>query len=178
MSLSRKKIIIISASVLFAVGFFAIAENIGLVNLFHSPPPPAKDQAFNNTKKETTLDGTTENSSTAPGSSAKDVETSTTGQYTSPEDPANIQISARQENGSVTISSKLIGYSDGDCSLMVTNGPQSVTRSAAVLYASQFSTCAGFTIPVSDVGAGSWSIKLSVTSGGQTIDKLTSLEVK
>lgn len=177
MSLSRKKIIIVSAAFLVLLGGFAVAEKTGLTDVFHPAQPAAKDQAFNNSKKEAALDEANKDSSTTSADS-NSKGTNNNGQYTPPQDPENIQIDAKQEDSSVTISTRLTGYSDGTCSLLITNGSRTSTKTAQVVYASQFSTCAGYSVPVSEFGAGMWSLKLTVTSGGTTTEKLSSVEVR
>lgn len=177
MSLSRKKIIIVSAALLVLFGGFAAAEKTGLIDVFHNTQPTAKDQAFNNSKKEASLDeAKSDSSTTGADSGSKGADNS--GQYTPPQDPENIQIDAKQEGSSVTISTRLTGYSDGTCTLLITNGSRTSTKTAQVVYASRFSTCAGYSVPVSEFGTGTWSLKLSVTSGGTTTEKLASVEVR
>ncbi len=177
MSLKRKKIIIVSAAILVLLGGFAAAEKTGLIDVFHATQPAAKDQAFNNSKKEAALIEANKDSSTTDADLSSKV-TKNSGQYTQPLDPGNIQIDAKQEGSSVTISTRLTGYSDGTCNLLITNGSRTNTKTAQVVYASQFSTCAGYSVPVSEFGNGMWSLKLSVTSGDTTTEKLASVEVR
>ncbi|MFZ2513641.1 MAG: hypothetical protein WAW63_04260 [Candidatus Saccharimonadales bacterium] len=177
MSPSRKKIIIVSAALLALLGGFAVAEKTGLIDVFHNIRPAAKDQAFNNSKKEVALDEAKNDSSTTDADSGSKG-TDNSGQYTPPQDPENIKIDAKQEGSSVTISTRLTGYSDGTCTLLITNGSRSNTKTAQIVYSSQFSTCAGYSVPVSEFGTGTWSLKLLVTSGGTTTEKLASVEVR
>jgi hypothetical protein len=94
-----------------------------------------------------------------PGNNNAATPTDTQNQSTS------IQLSARQEaNGSVTVFTKLYGYSAGTCRLEVTNGQATQTQTAEIIYQSQFSTCAGFSVPSDKLGAGTWDIKLTATS--------------
>jgi len=91
----------------------------------------------------------------------------------------NISLTTRQEsNNTVTVLTKLTNFSNGTCALTVSNGTKTVTQQAAVIYQSEFSSCAGFSVPISQLGSGSWSIKLDVTSAGTTSTKTTSLEVQ
>jgi hypothetical protein len=91
----------------------------------------------------------------------------------------SIALSARREsNNSVTILSKLYGYSSGSCQLKVTNGVNTDSQTAEIIYQSQFSTCAGFSVPVSKLGNGVWSIKLTTTSEGAVKSRTISFEVK
>lgn len=103
----------------------------------------------------------------------------TTGQtYTPPQDTSNIVITPSQDGSQVTVTTKLLGYSDGTCNLTATNGAKLATQTAAVMFQREYSTCAGFTVPVSQLGTGTWNITLSVTSGGSTQTKSTSIGVK
>ena len=92
--------------------------------------------------------------------------------------PDNITLTAtRTDSLNVTISTKLVGYSDGSCSLAITNGQATYDRTAQVLYQPEFSTCEGFAVPISQLGTGTWSISLTVTSEGNSITKTTTLGV-
>ena len=107
-------------------------------------------------------------------------DSSTSGQddYVAPTDPDNITITPSQANGQVTVTTRLEGYSDGTCTLTSTNGGKTDTRTAQVIFQAQFSTCAGFSIPTSTLGTGTWNFNLSVTAGGNTTTQTASLEVK
>jgi hypothetical protein len=84
----------------------------------------------------------------------------------------SIAMSAQKEtNGSVTVFTKLYAYSSGTCSLIATNGSSTATYNADVIYAPEYSSCAGFSIPISSLGAGDWTLNLSVTSNGSTATK-------
>jgi hypothetical protein len=91
---------------------------------------------------------------------------------------ASIEINARQEaNNTVTVFTKLYGYSSGTCELVITNGTKITTQTANAMYQPEFSSCEGFSAPIDPLGKGAWTIKLSVTSAGTTKDKTISFEV-
>lgn len=91
----------------------------------------------------------------------------------------SIELSAKEEiNKTVTVFTKLPGYSDGTCTLVATNGNKSTSQSAPVMFQPEFSSCAGFSIPISSVGTGTWNLQLSVTSKGATESKTIIFEVK
>jgi hypothetical protein len=95
------------------------------------------------------------------------------------DDSTNIQLSARQEtNGSVTVFTKLYGFSAGSCQLDVSSGSNTESQTAEIIYQSQFSTCAGFSVPSSKLGSGTWKIKLTTTSAGSIKTKTISFEAK
>ena len=90
-----------------------------------------------------------------------------------------IDVTAKQElNGSVTIFTMLYGYSGGSCSLTVTNGSSSSNQTAKIIYAPNYSSCAGFSVPsTSGLGAGEWIISLKVDSNGTSSTKTFSFQV-
>lgn len=93
-------------------------------------------------------------------------------------DPDKITILTHQEsNGTLTVSTKLYGYSDGVCGLKVSNGSKTLSYSAGVIFQPEYSTCAGFSVSVNKIGAGTWTIDLTVTSKGQTVTKQIHVEV-
>lgn len=98
--------------------------------------------------------------------------------YTPPTDSNGITLSPSIDGNQVVLHTKLVGYSDGTCSLAVINGTLSYNASALVIYQPEFSTCAGFTIPISKLGSGLWSFTVTVTSGGASTQKVATLEVQ
>lgn len=90
----------------------------------------------------------------------------------------NIKISASQTSDSVIVTAELYKYSSGNCYIFIKNDDKSFTQTVSILYQPTFSTCTGFSIPKNNLGAGIWSISLSVTEGATTLTKSTSLEVK
>lgn len=91
----------------------------------------------------------------------------------------SIELTPKQEtNNTVTVFTKLPGYSSGSCQLITTNGAKSNTQSANLIFQREFSTCAGFSVPIESLGKGTWTIRLNVTSNGTTENKVISYEVK
>ncbi|HEY1085844.1 MAG TPA: hypothetical protein VGE34_03925 [Candidatus Saccharimonadales bacterium] len=89
-----------------------------------------------------------------------------------------ITLNTRQEtHDTVTVSTKLQGISSGNCALSITNNRRHHSETAQVLYQPEFSTCAGFSVNRDVLGAGSWNIKLVVTSNGKTYTKESTLNV-
>lgn len=89
-----------------------------------------------------------------------------------------VSLSTRKEaNGTVTVFTNLGSITDGSCTLTVTNGSATTSQTATVIYQPEYSICAGFSIPVSSVGTGNWTLKLDVTSGGVTASKTLQVEV-
>jgi hypothetical protein len=80
--------------------------------------------------------------------------------------------------GSLTVFTNLGAIGNGTCTLTIANGSTTKTYTAQVVYQPQYSICAGYSIPVSDLGAGTWHLHLAVTSNGGTASKDTTAEVK
>ncbi len=55
--------------------------------------------------------------------------------------------------------------SSGTCSLVLTHENSIVKKSAAILPTAATSSCEGFDIPLSELGSGTWEIKISLSSG-------------
>lgn len=118
------------------------------------------------TKPEPTVSQTTTKGSAAPSA------------YSTPTSADSIVLGVSQNNPNVVVTTKLYGYSDGACILSASNGDKSTTQSAPVMFQPEYSTCAGFSVPIEQLGNGTWTVKLSVTSGGKTLSKEMSYEVK
>lgn len=96
-----------------------------------------------------------------------------------PQDSDAITLSASQEGSTVNILTKLKDFSSGVCELSISNGTKTHKATADIIYQPEFSSCAGFSVPVSQLGVGSWSIVLNATpTGGSVLTKTTSIEVK
>ena len=92
--------------------------------------------------------------------------------------PAVVNITAeKNDNGSVTIFTNIKNLASGECNLSVSRGSEIFTDKAQLIYQSEYSTCAGFSVPITRLGNGTWSIKLNVTSDGKTYEANTSLSV-
>jgi type II secretory pathway pseudopilin PulG len=159
---SHKKAIIITVIVLLVLGIGASAFAIyrsgvdSQSSIEEAQQKQAQDE--NNQGKKDFIENTTTDGGTSTDTPA-----------TTPAS-SSVSVTAQKEtNGSVTIFSKLTSISAGTCSLTITNGSNVVTKSADVLYQTDYSTCAGFTVSsleASQLGTGTWSINLSVTVAG------------
>lgn len=171
--LYRKPIAWVISLVVLAILLLVSLEALGVTHFFAAKdttgPTPAQkkeEDATNAAKKKTAV----ENSDTkADPYQTVDPSKANT----------SIDLTAKQEsNGTVTVFTKLYGYSTGTCKLDVTNGTKTNSQTAEAVYQPEYATCAGFSVPISSLGSGSWSIKLSVTTAGVTKDKTITLEVK
>jgi hypothetical protein len=97
-----------------------------------------------------------------------------------PTSPDTIDLSASKTDAStVTIFTKLKNYASGTCELTITNGPKTYPNTADILYQPEYSTCAGFSVPLSELGSGTWTIKLTATpTGANPVAKTINLEVQ
>ncbi len=174
MIINRKLVLVSVAAIVILVSvFFALAK----AHVFESSKTKQQKQTAqqDHQQKEAAIAGNGN-----PGSTDSQGKTSSNpSTYSPPKDTANITVNATQKDSSrVVVSTELVGYSDGSCELTVTNGTSHTSQTAQVIYAPNFSTCAGFTVPVSSLGAGTWNISLAVTSGGITNTKSLNVGVR
>jgi len=100
-------------------------------------------------------------------------------QESSTTSPQSIELEARQEtNETVTVLTKLSGFSRGDCVLTVQNGTRTNEQTAKVIYQEEYSSCAGFSVPIDSLGKGQWQIKLIISSEGATVRENIMFEVR
>ncbi len=92
-------------------------------------------------------------------------------------DPQDLSIEAKQEGAAVVVLTKIKGVASGTCNLSVTMGGLSISESSQIIYQPEFSSCAGFSIPINKLGSGSWVIKLTVNENPNLV-KETSLAVQ
>ena len=173
------KFVIILASLLLLVGALVIVLEktkvtnfIKLSNSVTENTGPTKEEAATQKKNEITdkekfVNTTDQNGQPMSGSN------------TTPSPTSNLTITATQDASSVTILSKIYNVSSGTCKLVVNNSEKTTSQSAQVIYQPQFSSCAGFSVPVGSLGSGIWSISVTVAPGsGDPMTQSTSLEVK
>lgn len=60
-------------------------------------------------------------------------------------------------------------WSTGSCTLLITNKSLSITKKSAIQAMPSYSTCQGFSIPVSELGMGTWKINLTASHDSQTV---------
>lgn len=65
-----------------------------------------------------------------------------------------------------TTINQLLG--SGDCELVLSNGSKTITRTGQIVQNPSSSSCSGFDIPVSELGSGTWSIRINIKSGDRT----------
>jgi len=160
---SRKTIIsiVVSAIVLIAIGSISNAllsnreNNQGII-----------DQSQSNAD----VDGTDSKQELVENENENEAET--------PQLDPSIEMSLSQSSQQVAVSTKLYDYSDGNCTLKVTQAGNEYTNTAPIIFQAEFSTCAGFSVPVSELGTGTWNVLLTVESAGKSTNKSGTINVK
>ncbi len=109
--------------------------------------------------------------------SSQDKDTVDTGSDTLVGDP-QINLSAQKENdGTVTILTKITDVPNGSCVLNSRNGAKTNMQTAPLIYQTEFASCAGFSIPITALGNGVWNIQLLIESNGSKYEKTISYSV-
>ncbi|MFZ1483655.1 MAG: hypothetical protein WAS36_01440 [Candidatus Saccharimonadales bacterium] len=175
-SSSKNIWLLLLATVLLVLLVVAVLEKTNTINLFGSSASDtsangptaeqkAEEEKTNADAKQEYLDDTYKDKDDQPAPI--------------PADDPSLTVTAKQEGSSVTVLTKIQSVAEGNCTLTATNGSKTTSQEAAVIYQPEFSSCAGFGVPISSLGSGTWSIKLTVTpTGGAAISKSTTLEVK
>ena len=180
----RFRIIWLSLLALLILGLLLVVlEKTHVTNFIKMPakhttapagPTKAQQQAeaqTNAASKQLLLDNTVKDqssNSTAPGTSTPATPTPTT----------SMTLTASQSGSSVIALTQIQDVAEGTCKLVASNGIKSTTQTAQIIYQPQFSSCAGFTVPVSSIGAGTWSIAVTVTpANSAATTKTITLEV-
>ncbi|MDQ5963583.1 MAG: hypothetical protein QG629_665 [Patescibacteria group bacterium] len=165
---STSKILVALVGVLVVFGVLLFLEKTDRLHLFHNHPGPSKQQQeqehkANAEKKQSYLDQ-------AYGKNPEQPEKGSASSGDTTPSPSSVEISTKQNGSSVLILAKMQNVPTGTCKLSVTNGSQSIAQSAKIIYQPEFSSCAGFTVPVSGLGTGDWSVVLEAqTDGGQIL---------
>lgn len=123
---------------------------------------------YNNDKKDSVNDN--DGSSNDKGADSSDG-------YIAPTSSSGISLTFETSDNTVIVHTALEGYSDGTCTLTITNGQHTYTNTAEVIFAPDYSICAGFTVPTEGLGNGMWQISLDVLSGNETTNKKINYEV-
>lgn len=178
--LSKKQILatIIIIIAVICLSIFAL-DKFGIISIFpqNTTPNIGKEPTVEEKKSEEKANQDTKESflNTAKDEEEKSVEKSKPAPV--PKSSSSIELSADRNGDSATIIVKLKeqGYSQGKCSLTVAANGKKVTQNADIIYQPEYSTCAGFSIPVSSLGGGQWAISLSITplNGNPMVKTLT-----
>ena len=164
----NKKIIYILLSSFLIIGGVFVLEKSNITSVFGDHPnaggsSPEQEKAAEakvdaDTKKrliESTLKSNSSNSSETP----------------------SIELTAKQEpNDTVTVFTKLTSITSGTCQLVINGNGTTLVNEVEVIYQAQYSTCAGFSVPINAKGI--WNINLNISTAGGSYSKHINYEVK
>lgn len=81
------------------------------------------------------------------------------------------------QEGTIVVFTKLTNMSYGTCTLTVTKENNQKSYTADVIYQPDYSSCAGFSIKKSDLGSGTWVIRLEVEVDGNKYTQETTADI-
>jgi hypothetical protein len=171
---SRKKIIIASICLLI-VGAAAVATAMYLKS-----NSPKKDA--NSTKEQQKAAGDQTKSNAVDASNGKSAASDTPPApqpiENSSKSNVGVTMTAGSQNGSLYQMRFQIDSptNEGTCTLTLTRGSATVTKTASVQALAKISTCQGFDVPVSELSPGQWNVSLSYESNtltGSTTSTIT-----
>lgn len=178
----KKLLVLVIAVLLLAILTLTILEKKDFTHFFANDSSatrgPSKEQEVEQKKAETAQkseyldkvynqDGTKEKTNTETADATSSAAPS-----------ATLELNAKQEDSSVTVLTKMQNVASGTCALTVNNGSNTVTQNAKIIYQPEFSSCAGFSIPIAGTGPGTWAIKILATTNNGSIEQATTIEVK
>lgn len=119
--------------------------------------------------------GATQKQSTIENSAKDDANTTPTPTTSN----LTVTLTANNTNNGVQQLRYLISQqlSSGTCTLTLTNGSQTITKTAPVQALASSSTCQGFDITTSGMASGKWTAALTVTNGSQSGSTSSTFEV-
>lgn len=170
---SKKALIIAISSVLLIAGV-----GVGTYALLSQSDKGEDSSSTNSDRQSRTSDSETEsnkgastnNPDTTGHEPEKDIPPSYEGESVDNSQTLTGVISYKSVvDGSLVIRStinQMLG--SGTCSLTLSNGQRTVTRSSGIVQNPSSSTCEGFSVPTSELGSGSWDINIQVASDNRT----------
>jgi hypothetical protein len=171
---SRKKIIIVSICMLI-VGVAAVATV-----LYLKSGTPKKDADSTKEQQKSAGDQTKSNAVDASSGKSAANDTPPTPQPIENSSKSNVGVTmtASAQNGSMYQMRFQIDAptNEGTCTLTLTKGASTVTKTATVQALAKISTCQGFDVPVSELSTGQWTVSLSYESDtltGSTTSTIT-----
>ena len=175
--LSKKQILatIIIIIAVICLSIFAL-DKFGIISIFPQNTTPNIGKEPTVEEKKSEKDTNQNNKETFLNTPKDDSDNSVEKSKPAPvpTDNSSIELSTNKDgdNAVIIIKLKEHGYSQGKCSLTVTSNGKKNTQEAPIIYQPEYSTCAGFSVPISSVGNGQWNISISVTPlNGKPITK-------
>ena len=170
---TKKIIISVAIALSFIIISVAILEKLHIIDIIKSPSSQQNDTVKQNSTKIDNNQATEEQIKNGNG-------TKTGSNSDSPSEPTIIEGSDKK-NVQLTISAVnqinqllqiriIVGAieSGGQCSLILTNGDNTIKKTVGVQSQATTSTCMGFDIPLSELSSGTWSITVSYSSDNLT----------
>jgi len=174
---NRKRLLWVLLVILAITSLLFVLEKTGATNLISTNDNPS-DISGPTSEEKKEIDAANAEVKKEVVTSDKGATNSSTTPSTAPT-TKSISFYAKQEtNNTVTVFTALKGYSDGSCVLTITNSGKTASQSADVIYQAEESICAGFSVPIDQLGSGTWTLKLSVTSDGLTNNKTIEYKVR
>lgn len=182
----KKLILITSGLVLLALvssaGYYFWSRQEPSSEKTNLGPATAQEKADGDATKKKTIDtsssenGTSSSEKTTPDTNAQ----GSAVQPSTPQTAVPIRVTAKSQNGNLyQLRTQIDGvFSTGSCTLTITKGQQTITKTASIQALAQTSTCQGFDIPTSELSPGTWNIQLSFTSDQSSGSIGDTIEVK
>ena len=177
LSQSSIALLVIVIILLATAGFFATYAYINKSSIFGWSPFGTKviETKFNTEKPtdEQKMGGDQIKQDSIEKEATQDDNTNT------PSSPIKVTITANTVNGpTYQVRARIDDIlSEGACKITLSQNDKVLTKEASVQPTANFSTCAGFDIPVSELGNGSWNVKIIVTSTERTGDATTVINI-
>lgn len=177
---SKKMATVVLVAVLLVAGltFLAYAKSFGPFsknndstinegNSENSGPTKSEQKALEESQAKDKTDFLDKESKAESGD---DTKSSSNNLNTAPEN-SDIELTASTGSDILVLKTKLKNVSSGSCTVTLTKDAKVVTKSADIIFAPRYSSCAGFSIPKNELGSGIWTISLSVDSDNGTANK-------
>ncbi len=183
-SLSRvsrtKKIALAVISLAFLCGIaLFISEKTHTTNLIRLPNGNTPPQTSGPTKEQRAAQAKTDAENKQQYLDSVSKEQAQGGSTTNTNSASTVEFSASQSGNMVTVLTRIYSAASGTCKISVSNGTKTTEQSAPIIYQPEFSSCAGFSIPIDALGKGEWVIDLvASTDSGTTLSQTERLKVK
>lgn len=184
---NKKKLIIITFGLVLlafvsGVGYYLWSRQEPSSESTNLGPATAQEKADGDAAKKKTIDASSSESDNS-SSEKTTPDTNAQGSAVQPSTPqaaVPIRVTAKSQNGNLyQLRTQIDGlFSTGLCTLTITKGQQTVTKTASIQALAQTSTCQGFDIATSELSPGMWNIQLSFTSDQSRGSIVDTIEVK
>jgi len=91
---------------------------------------------------------------------------------------ATLRVEVSQQGQTVVVLTKIQGVTSGSCNLVAKNNGTTISRDATIIYQPEFSSCAGFSLPVTALGQGNWEITINASTNAGVLKELIGIKVQ